>query len=368
MASSAIRVLVVDDSALVRQIVVRVLADDRHIEVVGTARNGVEALEKAASLDPDVITLDIEMPELDGIEVLRRLDRHSKSRVVVLSSIDDPATTYLALSLGAVEFVVKPTAGVATAVDELAATLRAKIRTAYHVAPGRASAVARISARVASMAASASLGGHATQQPAPNLRPRVCVALAASTGGPPALEVVLSSVSGDLPAAFVVVQHLPAGFSASLARRLSGAGDVSFQEAESGMALEAGCGYVAPYGAHLAVASDGAGVRRFAMLPGPPMHGIRPAADPLFESVAKEFGTRAVGVVLTGMGSDGALGAKRIREAGGQVIAQDEATSVIWGMPRATLRMAALDGVVALDLIGGEICRCVLGSVSKEAS
>ena len=365
--ASAIRVLVVDDSALVRQIVVRLLSEDRHIEVVGTARDGVEALEKAASLEPDVITLDIEMPELDGIEVLRRLERHCRSRVVVLSSIDDPETTYLALSLGAVDFVVKPAAGVATSVDELAVTLRAKIRTAYHVAPGRVSAVARMAARVASATASANSDWPSLRSE-PARRPGACVALAASTGGPPALEIVLAAVPRTLPAAFVVVQHLPAGFSASLSRRLSGAGEVDFEVAETDMPLEAGCGYVAPHGTHLAVAADESGVCRFATLSDPPIHGVRPAADPLFESVARAFGRRSVGVVLTGMGSDGARGAECIRDAGGQVIAQDEATSVVWGMPRAAVRMAALAGTVRLDLIGATICDYVLHGAGGEGT
>ena len=366
-AASAIRVLIVDDSALIRQILTRVLSDDVHIEIVGTARTGVEALEKAASLQPDVITLDIEMPELDGIEVLRRLDKHSDARVVVLSSVDDPATTYLALSLGAVEFVPKPSAGVASSVDELSATLRAKIRTAYHVAPGQVSTVARMVARVAARVAALSTPRR-EPYPAPARAPRACVAVAASTGGPPALEIVFASVRREVPAAYVVVQHLPAGFSTSLARRLTAAGEVPFCEADAEMALESGRGYVAPYGAHLVVVTDSDGVRRFELRDDPPLHGVRPSADPLFESVAEQFGCNSVGVVLTGMGSDGARGARRIRDAGGTVIAQDEETSVVWGMPRAALRLGATDHVLPLDAVGAAVCDRVLGRSTGEAT
>jgi two-component system, chemotaxis family, protein-glutamate methylesterase/glutaminase len=368
MAASTIRVLVVDDSALLRQILLRALRDDPHIEVVGTARNGIEALEKAVALQPDVITLDIEMPELDGIEVLRRLEGHAQSRVVVLSSITDPATTYLALSLGAVEFVVKPTAGVASSADELAHTLREKIRIAYNVPPGRAATVARMAARIASRSSAKKSASRPTLSSAPLNRPTSCVAFASSTGGPPALEVAIAPLTRALPAALVVVQHLPAGFSASLARRLSAAGEIQFREAERDMPLEAGCGYVAPPGAHLRVTTSASGVRRFELTSEPPIHRIRPAADPLFESVAEQFRSRSVGVVLTGMGKDGARGAAAIHAAGGTVIAQDEATSVVWGMPQAAAQLDAVDRMLPVDLIGETIAECVHDAVSGRAT
>jgi len=364
--ASAIKVLIVDDSALVRQVLTRVLGEDPNIVIVGSARDGVEALEKAASLRPDVITLDIEMPELDGIEVLRRLDRHSNARVVILSSIDDAATTYLALSLGAVEFVPKPVAGVVTAIDDLSETLRAKIRMAYHVAPGQAAAIARLTAR-AEQAAASNARAAAPSRTVAGETAHACVALAASTGGPAALAAVFSAIPAGLSAAFVVVQHLPAGFAASLARRLTSVGGVPFAVAEQGMVLEAGHGYVAAHGTHLAVATGRAGTRRFELRHDAAMHGVRPAADVLMESVAAAYGPQGIGVVLTGMGRDGAQGALAMRKAGGLVVVQDEATSVVWGMPRAAATAGACDEQLALDLVGPRLLELIAQVTAEKA-
>lgn len=350
--TTSIRVLVVDDSALVRQLLTRALSGDPQIEVVGTACNGIEALEKAGDLSPDVITLDIEMPELDGIQVLRLLRRRSDARVVVLSSIADAATTYLALSLGAIDFVQKPT-GIATSIAELSVEMRAKIRTAFHVDPARVAAIVRGSI--------ADLSGHPPPQavqPSPEIArraPAVCVGLAASTGGPPALETVFSGLSGDLSAAFVVVQHLPAGFHASFARRLLGRTGMPFVQAEADMALEAGCGYVAPHGRHLTVTAGQDGTRRFSLREDPPLHGVRPAADPMLMSLAEQFGPRSIAVVLTGMGCDGAVGCSAVARVGGEVIVQDEETSVVWGMPRAALHAGATTDTYPLSAIAERI-------------
>jgi len=356
--TASIRVLVVDDSALVRQILTRALSDDARIEIVGTARNGVEALEKAGALSPDVITLDVEMPQLDGIQVLRHLKKHSDARVVMLSSVDNAATVFTALSLGAIDFVQKPSAGIAISIAELSTELGHKICTAARVSPERAAAIAR--GRRDSIAE----GPHAgpVYRPAvPSREPGVsiCVGIAASTGGPPALETVFSGLSANLPAAYVVVQHLPEGFSASLARRLSSRTDISFVKAESAMELESGCGYVAPYGSHLVVISDGAGIHRFSLLDTPSVHGVRPAADPTLASLAEQFGAGSVGVVLTGMGSDGAAGCSAIALAGGEVIVQDEETSIVWGMPHATQLAASPNRAYPIAAISDRVRRAI---------
>ncbi|MGB4440816.1 MAG: chemotaxis response regulator protein-glutamate methylesterase [Coriobacteriia bacterium] len=345
---SAIKVLIVDDSALIRQMLTRALSLDPAIEIVGTAKTGLEAIERANELQPDVITLDIEMPELSGLEALPHIVKTTKARVVMLSSIGDAETTYQALDLGAVDFLVKPTKGVATSLGELSETLLKKIKTANRVDPRH-----RL-VRRDGLPPEKSSAGSTTGVPADRV-----VAIAASTGGPPALETVFSGLTADLSAAYMVVQHLPSGFTKSLARRLSRVTDIYVTEAEDGMPVERGVAYLAPHGVHTRV--TGLSNKRFSLEDSPPVHGVRPAADPLMESVAASFGERSVGVVLTGMGSDGAAGLKQIRAAGGETIAQDEETSVVWGMPGAAMRAGAVAHIVPLDHVSAEIRRAVRG-------
>jgi two-component system, chemotaxis family, protein-glutamate methylesterase/glutaminase len=357
--AAPIRVLVVDDSALVRQILTRALSDDPRIEIVGTARNGVEALEKAVTLAPDVITLDVEMPELDGIEVLRHLSRHSDARVIMLSSVDDAATVYEALSLGAIDFVQKPTGGIALSIAELSLEMCAKIRTAFHVTPDHAAEITRSWLEGPLPEMTQSVARSARPLDAAHGTPLICVGIAASTGGPPALETVFSGLSARVPAAFVIVQHLPAGFSASLARRLSSRSDIVFVEAGQSMALEAGHAYIAPHGTHVRVVTDPLGKHRFDLTREDPIHGVRPSADPMLASLAERFGHGAVGVVLTGMGVDGASGCAAIAAVGGEVIVQDEATSVVWGMPRAVQHSCASHRAYPISLVADKIRRTV---------
>jgi two-component system chemotaxis response regulator CheB len=333
---------------------VRALSMDPRIDIVGTAKNGLEAVERARELDPDVITLDIEMPELDGLEALTHIRKHTDARVIMLSSDSDADTVYRALALGAVDFISKPTAGMATSISQLTELLLKKIRTAYRVPPGR-SGPAPVDVRTAT-GARARVG--APDAPAENGAPDVLVALAASTGGPPALERVFSGLTASLSAAFIVVQHLPGGFSASLARRLSGAGPIRVEVAVDGQAIEQGRAYVAPYGRHVTVVHSGeeAWIR---LLDAPMRHGVCPAADLLFESVAEQYAQRGVGVVLSGMGADGAMGALAIKRAGGGVVVQDEETSVIWGMPGSTVRCGGASCVVPIQDVAAEVNRAV---------
>jgi len=349
---SAIRVLVVDDSALIRQMLSRALAMDPRVVVAGVAKNGVEAVELATELQPDVITLDIEMPEMTGLEALPQIRRHSDARVIMLSSLDDPETTYRALSLGAVDFIPKPTAGMATSITELTDTLLKKIRVAHRIDP------AQIPTATSRSGELLHTPGDAAPSAAPAEHLSACVAIASSTGGPPALERAFEGLSVSLPAAYVVVQHLPSGFSASLAKRLNAVSGITVQEAEDGVILQAGCAYVAPYGKHMVVDAS-AGPAKIAFTDDPAVHGVRPAADVLFKSVADVFGERAVGVVLTGMGADGARGALAIKRAEGDVIIQDEATSVVWGMPGTAVKLNAGRRVVPLGLVAAEIRRSI---------
>lgn len=326
---------------------------DPRIEVIGIAKNGVEAVEKARELDPDVITLDIEMPEMTGLEALPFIRKQSGARVIMLSSLDDPDTTYRALSLGAVDFLPKPTAGVATSLTDLTEVLLKKIRTANRVSS--AALIAEHPGPTRERDRDVSCPEGQPCDPAD-----VCVALAASTGGPPVLERVFAGLPRARRVAYVVVQHLPGGFTASMARRLSSAGEVPVAEARDGEPLIAGRGYLGPHGAHVVLerGPEGAVIR---LSDAPPLHGVRPAADPLMSSVADVFGSRAIGVVLTGMGSDGAQGAVAIRDAGGQVVLQDEATSVVWGMPGAALRAGAAERTVPMGLVAAEVRRSLRG-------
>ncbi len=338
----AIRVLVVDDSALVRQMVTHVLTGQARIEVIGTARDGVEAVKLARELNPDVITLDIQMPVMDGLEALPFLVRDTDARVVVLSSVNDPETTYQALERGAVDFVSKPSQGLASALDDLSRQLIRAIRIAYRISPEKR--------RVTPMRPGA---GPATGAAAGD--PDRVVVIASSTGGPLALEHVFAGLRADAHCAYLVVQHLPPGFSASLAARLGRAGGFPVVEAEDGMRLRAGHGYVAPYGTHMTVEGKPGAQTRIVLSDGPHIHGLRPSADPLFESAASTYRSRTTGVVLTGMGADGAHGLLSIRKAGGATIAQDEETSVVWGMPGSAVRLGAAEIVAPLDRVADEI-------------
>jgi two-component system chemotaxis response regulator CheB len=269
----------------------------------------------------------------------------------MLSALDDPDTTYQALSLGATDFVVKPVAGLASSISEFSGILIEKVKTASRVAPERRLVTSDPSADTVEKVP------QAAGPPASSLD-RVVV-IAASTGGPPALETVFSGLSTQLPAAYIIVQHLPAGFTDSLARRLSRVTDISVVTAADGDRIERGVAYIAPHGRHLRIA--GRTSARIRLVDGPALHGVCPAADPTLESAAAHFGERSVGVVLTGMGADGARGLRAILDAGGDTIAQDEETSVVWGMPGAAVRAGVVSRVVALRRVAAEIRRSVRG-------
>jgi two-component system, chemotaxis family, protein-glutamate methylesterase/glutaminase len=352
-----IKVLVVDDSALIRQILTRALSLDPRIDIVGTARNGVEAIEKAREVQPDVITLDIEMPLLNGLEALPFLIRETAARVIMLTSVDDPSTTYEALDAGAVDFIVKPRGGFASSISDLADVLIKQIKTAYRITPEKRTD--RATKLVEGLLGGQPGTAHARRVESRNILNRL-VAVGASTGGPPALERVFSGLTADLPAAYVIVQHLPAGFSSSLVERLRRVSDIDFIEGGPNILLKPGSAYLAPYGAHMTVSRRGT-IARLRLEDGPSIHGVKPSADPLIESVAREYGREAIGVLLTGMGSDGADGLVAVNGSGGTTIVQDEASSVVWGMPGAAVKRGAAQHILPIDEVAGQIRRSVLG-------
>jgi two-component system chemotaxis response regulator CheB len=332
MGDRRIRVLVVDDSAFMRRALVRLVNDGVGLEVVGTAANGIEAIAQVAALRPDVVTLDVEMPEMDGIATLEVLMARSPVPVVMVSTLTKRGAevTMRCLELGAVDFMAKPDGGSPEAIANLRYLLWLKVRTA---AAAHVGTTAPVRARTTTHAAPAT-GARATR----------LVAIGTSTGGPRALQELLPQLPATLSAAVLVVQHMPPQFTETMARRLNDRSALTICEAAEGMAPLDGMALVAPGGRHLGLHEDGT-VR---LSDAPPMWGVRPAVDVMMADVAQVARHRTLGVVLTGMGRDGAAGLGAIRAAGGQTFAQDEATCTIYGMPRAAVEAGVVDRVIPL--------------------
>ncbi|MBV6416122.1 MAG: Chemotaxis response regulator protein-glutamate methylesterase [Steroidobacteraceae bacterium] len=339
-----VRVLIVDDSPLVRDVLCAALAAQPGIAVVGTARDALQARQMIKQLDPDVLTLDVEMPAMDGLTFLRNLMRLRPMPVVMVSSLTTHGadTTLEALEIGAVDCLSKPRFDTAAAFDDYAASLAESIRMA---------ARARIRAGAQDTATSAAARGGASASTAtwPHVVSRV-IAIGASTGGTEAIKRVLATLPADSPG-IVIAQHLPGAFSAAFARRLDAGCELRVREAVDGQPLLPGHAFVAPGGRHLALVREG---RRYLcrLREGPAVNRHKPSVDVLFESVAAAAGRDAIGVLLTGMGRDGAQGLCAMREAGGMTIAQDEATSVVWGMPGEAIALGAAAQVLPLGAIG----------------
>ncbi len=340
-----IRVLVVDDSALMRKLIPQLLERDNSIHVVGTAMDGAFALKKIEELRPDAITLDLEMPRMDGIETLRQIMRQQQLPVVVVSAHtrEGASTTFKALHMGAFDFVAKPENVLAEGMKEIAAELIAKIKAAVE-SPFRAPPPAPGRKRRRPKPKRSSVLGPASK----------VVALGISTGGPNSLEYMLSQLPADFPAAILVVQHMPAGFTDTFARRLNETCSLEVKEAQSGDLLAAGRVLICPGDRHMrvrrmplgdvVVLSDDAKV-----------NGHRPSVDVLFRSVAQEFGADAVGLLMTGMGEDGAEGLGVMKAAGALTIAQDEASSIVFGMPRAAIERGYANRVVSLEALANTL-------------
>lgn len=350
--SEAIRVLIVDDSAYVRHVVSKYLNDKPDIAVIGTARDGEEALRLIAELQPDVVTLDIEMPRRNGLDTLREIMLRHPLPVVMLSSLTAAGAqaTLQALNLGAVDFVTKPEAraNVGAVMDEVVGKIRmaARARIRPLTRGTRSLAESPLPARKPEIRAGLAI----LHRPA-----RKVVVIGASTGGPRALSTVIASLPADLPAAVLIVQHMPAGFTPSLAERLNEISNFSVKHAEPGDQLVTGQGLLAPGGYHMEIDGDDA----IELNRKPTQHGVRPAVDVTMQAIARRYAKDAVGVVLTGMGSDGTRGAKFIHAAGGHVIAEDESSCVVWGMPRSVVEAGVADEVVPLPRVAEAIVRAV---------
>lgn len=342
-AGALIRVLVVDDSAFMRTAITRMVESDPHLQVVGAAGDGVQALEMVAALSPDVITLDLEMPRLDGLGVLRRLMEENPKPVIVVSSLSQEGAeaTLQALELGAFDCIPKQLAYASLDIIKIRDQLVAQIKAAAVTCPRRRQSQPERHARPAA-------GYHGLA------RPEVVV-IGTSTGGPGALREIIPALPADLPVGVLVVQHMPPGFTGPLAKRLDSLSAIAVREAGDGQLLQAGEVLIAPAGFHMTVGRDAGGraLVRIGDQPSGTLH--KPSVDVTMLAAAETCGARAMGVILTGMGSDGVLGMAAIRERGGITVGQDEATSVVYGMPRACAERGLLRRVVPLGAVSAEI-------------
>lgn len=355
--SDPIRVLVVDDSALMRKLIPCILDGNESIQVVGTAMDGAFALRKIEELRPDVVTLDLEMPRMDGIETLRVITRKYHLPVIVCStySREGAYITFKALALGALDFVAKPKEAAAGNLESIAKELIAKILVAGRIGGGR------IAALTPPEPVPAKKG-----QPRAILPPNRVIGIGVSTGGPNALQYLLSRLPADFPASIVIVQHMPEGFTDMFARRLDECCSLDVSEAHNGDLLLAGRVLICPGNRHLLVRRMPLG-EMAVLSDGPPVNGHRPSADILLHSVAQEFGPSAIGLLMTGMGEDGAEGLGAIKSAGGTTIAQSEDTCVVSGMPRAAISKGYATKVVPLEKLSACLLRlCTAGRKSPE--
>jgi two-component system chemotaxis response regulator CheB len=344
-----IRVLVVDDSALMRKLIPQLLERDNQIHVVGTAIDGSFALKKIEELRPDAITLDLEMPRMDGIETLRQIMRVHQVPVVVVSAHtrEGAASTFKALHMGAFDFVAKPLDVLAEGMQEIADELIEKIKAAV-ASPFRRRALpeAGIPAERKKKLP--------TVVPVPASK---VVAIGISTGGPNSLEFLLSQLPADFPAAILIVQHMPLGFTETFARRLNDTCALEVKEAQSGDLVAAGRVLVCPGERHMKIRRMPLG-DVIVLSDEPKVNGHRPSVDVLFRSVAQEFGSGAVGLLMTGMGEDGAEGLGLMQAAGAYTIAQDEASSIVFGMPRAAIDRGFANRIVSLESLANALIAC----------
>lgn len=358
MARQRIRVLVVDDSSFMRKVISDILGTDPRIEVIGTARDGEDALKKIGELSPDVVTLDVEMPKKDGLVTLEEIMAERPLPVIMVSSLTQEGAqiTLRALSMGAVDFVAKPSGHVSLNMRDVAADLVEKVHAAStaRLPPPRKGR-----------------GASARQEEAPvrgpiepfsarfrKGRPEM-VAIASSTGGPRALQQVFSQLPGDFPAPIVVVQHMPKDFTLSFAKRLDSMSELDVVEGSEGTELRPGLAVVAPGGYHMIVRKKSQGKYVCSLSDSPPVLSVKPSANILFNSVAEEVGGVTVGVILTGMGRDGADGASALKAKGARIIAESQETCVVYGMPKAAVDRGVVDELLPLYSIPEAIIRSV---------
>ncbi|WP_069649588.1 protein-glutamate methylesterase/protein-glutamine glutaminase [Caloranaerobacter ferrireducens] len=341
-----IKVLVVDDSAFMRKIISDILSSDETIEVVGTAKDGKDALDKISYLNPDVITLDIEMPVMDGIEALREIMKKFRKPVVMLSSLTSQGAeaTLRALEYGAVDFITKPTNIFKVGSQEKKVEIIKKVKVAANAALLNTVTDKHTVFKKRSIDIT-------------NKEEKLdyIVALGTSTGGPRALQAIIPTLPNEINAALVVVQHMPQGFTKSLANRLNSMSQLVVKEGEDGELVRRGYCYIAPGGYHMTLDEVGINKVYIRLSKEKPVSGHRPSVDVLMKSVAKIKYLKKIGVILTGMGSDGSQGIKLIKENNGFTIAQDEKSCVVFGMPKAAINIGGISKILPLESISNEV-------------
>ncbi len=349
-----VKVLIVDDSTFIRFTLSQALNEMSEIQVVGMARDGIEALEMIPKLQPDVVTLDVEMPRLDGLSTLRQIMANFPRPVVMLSSLTKEGTveTIQALTYGAVDFIAKPTAqtGIRAIIQEIAGKIirasQARVRSISTLAP---------------VHAPTALPRDLEKPTRPLRKNEPIVLIGTSTGGPRALNELIPALPADLQAAVVIVQHMPAGFTRSLAERLNVLSRLKVKEAEPGDRLAVGQVLMAPGGFHMVLTPKD----DFGLNQNPPVHGVRPAVDVTLISLIQRYGKSVIAAILTGMGSDGTNGAVLLHSMGGHVITEQESTCVVWGMPRSVVEAGASSEILPLPEVASGIERAVKAFINK---
>lgn len=342
-----IRVLVVDDSLLMRRVISDIIGSDPDLEVVGKAKDGIEALEKARELNPDVITLDINIPGKDGLDVLEELMASRPTRVIMLSAYTraGASATIKALELGAVDFIAKPWGEISLGLGKIKAEIVSKIKLASKI---------NLEKYLSSFAPPEKAVGEAKL---PGIKKLVIIG--ASMGGPRALLDIMKEIPPGLAATFLIVQHMPKGFTMGLAERIAWHSGLHTKEAESGDRLAPATALIAPAGSHMVLDREEQEIV-VRLTVDEPVNYVRPAVDVTMASAAEILGGKQIiGVILTGLGKDGTDGCRKIKQAGGKIIVQDESTSVVWGMPRSVMKAGLADRVLPLSQIAGEIVRSI---------
>lgn len=347
--ANKIRVLVVDDSAFMRKVVSDILNSSDDITVISTARDGADALRKVAALKPDVVTLDLEMPVMDGLSCLKEIQKTLNTPVIMLSghTHEGAQATIDALQAGAIDFVTKPTGLMGMSGEEKKQELIAKVKIAKGASRLAGSALESIDTRK-----------RAGTDSLKSSNMKCVVAIGVSTGGPKALQEVIPYIPGSIPAAIIIVQHMPPGFTKSLAERLDSISDLTVREAENGDILKPGYAYVAPGDFQMLVKDAEDGGLKIVLSKDLPVGGHRPAVNVMMNSLTETSFPRLVGVIMTGMGSDGSEGIKNIKaRKKGYIIAQDEKSCVVYGMPKSAVQTGVVDSVVPLRSIADEIVK-----------
>ena len=367
-----IRVIVVDDSALVRSMLTEIINRQSDMECIGAAADPLVAREMIRNLNPDVITLDVEMPRMDGIDFLSKLMRLRPMPVVMVSTLTERGAdvTLKALELGAIDFVAKPKIGVADGLRQLADDITDKVRIA---AKARINRMPTPATGASSAGASASGAPGAVRPPAPvvsaslgRLSTEKIIFIGASTGGTEATKEVLITLPADSPAV-VITQHMPPGFTRNYAARLDGLCKISVKEAQDGERILPGHAYIAPGGMHLSVERSGANYLA-RVQDGDPVNRHKPSVEVLFKSAARVAGPNAIGIMLTGMGADGAKAMREMKDAGAYCVAQDEASCVVFGMPREAIAAGAVHEVLPLNKITGHLMDHLRATVGQALS